>query len=54
MDSRKQGRDKVKDWYVKELLRKQGAPITPKLIELKRQAIIIKRIERSMIDELTG
>jgi ribosomal protein L20 len=40
--------------YIIRLLTKSGVAINPETIELKRQAITIKRIERSMFNELTG
>jgi len=54
--SSKKMRDLVSDSYIKRCLsrRIKRTAITTKMIELKRQAITIKRIERSMINELTG
>lgn len=42
----------LNDCYIKRVLKQNESTITTETIELKRQAITIKRIERSMINEL--
>jgi len=48
--------DNIDDWYVKACIRNttglKTREMTDSMIDLKRQAITIKRIERSMINEL--
>lgn len=44
----------LSDSYVKRVLAQSKQIATPEIVELKRVAITVSRIERSMLNELTG
>lgn len=46
--------DGLSDYYIKDLLRRQGLAITGDTIEMKRQLLTKKRLIKEVMNELTG